>query len=60
MEQESVRENAAIVNELQHINLEAITKKDTTPKIVSRAPSSDPPPSPSQLFSFTVGSKCVH
>nr|XP_040227095.2 WD repeat and HMG-box DNA-binding protein 1 [Anopheles coluzzii] len=33
LEQESVRENAAIVNELQHINLEAITKKDTTPKI---------------------------
>uniref|UniRef100_A0A182XYT5 WD_REPEATS_REGION domain-containing protein n=1 Tax=Anopheles stephensi TaxID=30069 RepID=A0A182XYT5_ANOST len=33
MEQESVRENAAIANELQHINLEAITKKDTTPKI---------------------------
>ncbi|XP_049291296.1 WD repeat and HMG-box DNA-binding protein 1 [Anopheles funestus] len=33
LEQESVRENAAIVNELQHINLEAITKKDSTPKI---------------------------
>ncbi|XP_053663398.1 WD repeat and HMG-box DNA-binding protein 1 [Anopheles marshallii] len=33
LEQESVRENAAIVNELQHINLAAITKKDSTPKI---------------------------
>ncbi|XP_050076148.1 WD repeat and HMG-box DNA-binding protein 1 [Anopheles maculipalpis] len=33
LEQESVRENAAIANELQHINLEAITKRDTTPKI---------------------------
>uniref|UniRef100_A0A182QLY3 Uncharacterized protein n=1 Tax=Anopheles farauti TaxID=69004 RepID=A0A182QLY3_9DIPT len=33
LEQESARENAAIVSELQHINLEAIAKKDTTPKI---------------------------
>uniref|UniRef100_A0A182NHX9 Uncharacterized protein n=1 Tax=Anopheles dirus TaxID=7168 RepID=A0A182NHX9_9DIPT len=33
LEQESARESAAIVSELQHINLEAISKKDTTPKI---------------------------
>ncbi|XP_050091209.1 WD repeat and HMG-box DNA-binding protein 1 [Anopheles aquasalis] len=33
LEQESARENVAIVSELQHINLEAVTKKDTTPKI---------------------------
>ncbi|XP_053674269.1 WD repeat and HMG-box DNA-binding protein 1 [Anopheles nili] len=33
LEQESIRESTAIVAELEHINLEAITKKDTTPKI---------------------------
>lgn len=31
-----VRENAAMVSELVHINLEAVTKKDNTPKIVRR------------------------
>ncbi|XP_058464750.1 WD repeat and HMG-box DNA-binding protein 1 [Malaya genurostris] len=32
-EMEIVRENAAIVSELEHINLEAVIKKDNTPKI---------------------------
>ncbi|XP_055601577.1 WD repeat and HMG-box DNA-binding protein 1 [Uranotaenia lowii] len=30
---ETARENAAMVSELEHINLEAVTKKDNTPKI---------------------------
>ncbi|XP_058121938.1 WD repeat and HMG-box DNA-binding protein 1 [Anopheles ziemanni] len=33
LEQERIRESEAIVSELQHINIEAVTKKDTTPKI---------------------------
>ncbi|XP_058066093.1 WD repeat and HMG-box DNA-binding protein 1 [Anopheles bellator] len=33
VEQEKEQENVAFASELQHINLQAITKKDTTPKI---------------------------
>lgn len=33
-EMEIARENASMVSELEHINLEAVTKKDNTPKIV--------------------------
>lgn len=32
-EMEIARENASMVSELEHINLEAVTKKDNTPKI---------------------------
>ncbi|XP_053687150.1 WD repeat and HMG-box DNA-binding protein 1 [Sabethes cyaneus] len=32
-ELEAARENAAMVSELEHINVEAVTKKDITPKI---------------------------
>ncbi|XP_058835522.1 WD repeat and HMG-box DNA-binding protein 1 [Topomyia yanbarensis] len=32
-ELESIKENTAMVSELEHINLEAVTKKDNTPKI---------------------------
>lgn len=33
---EVARENAAMVSELVHINREAVTKKDNTPKIVRK------------------------